>query len=66
MVNHPPRDVWIAGSTGLTRWRPEFDHIQVYGAADGKVLRLCISGVTHEIVLSVEQAEHLAGLLGAP
>ncbi|WP_425065095.1 hypothetical protein [Reyranella sp.] len=63
----PPRGVWIAGTTGLARWRPEVDQIQVYRTAEGKVLELKLSGVVRQIALDQAQADHLAALLkGTP
>lgn len=65
MAEVPPRDVWMVGTTGLTRWRPEFDLIEVHRGTNGKVLRLCLAGIDHQIVLDRNQANHLAALLMA-
>ncbi len=63
MAESPPRDVWMVGTTGLTRWHPEFDLIEVHCAGNGKVLRLCLAGIDHQIPLDQNQAKHLAALL---
>jgi hypothetical protein len=59
-----PRNVWIARSNSLTRWRAEIDWIEVHEAQQGgRSLRLRLDGRETEIALTAEQASHLAGLL---
>lgn len=48
----------------LSRWRPVFDFIEVNGVAQ-KIIRFNLDGVEREIILTREQAAHLAGLLTA-
>lgn len=63
MVDLPPKDEWIATTSGVTRWRPVIDAIWVLPARRGKILRVKIGETTHEITLNQDSATHIGALL---
>lgn len=63
----PPRDVWLSGDRGLSRWRPHVSEVTVepWGeSGEGKILSIRETGLPAvTIKLSRDEAEHLARLL---
>jgi hypothetical protein len=55
---------WVARETGLMRWTPTAEWLQILPDMEGRRhLLVRIGGREHEMGLSAEQAQHLAALL---